>query len=83
MTRRVPKTEEGGPADQGALLARRLAAVFLLGVVLFIPPVFTVFTRLGVVGGVPVLLAYVFGAWAAVIVALVWATRGGKGGGDA
>ncbi|WP_020654292.1 hypothetical protein [Massilia niastensis] len=48
----------------------RLIALFLLGNVLFNYPVLALFNRTGTVFGIPVLYAYVFGAWALFIVLL-------------
>lgn len=47
--------------------AQRLVAVFVLGCVLFNFPVLAVFNRAGDVFGIPVLYAYIFLAWAALI----------------
>lgn len=41
----------------------KLAALFLLGVVLFTPPLVLLFAGGGRVGGIPVLYLYIFGAW--------------------
>lgn len=48
----------------------RLIALFLLGNVLFNYPVLALFNRPDTVFGIPVLYAYVFGAWALFIVLL-------------
>lgn len=48
----------------------RLVALFLLGFLLFNYPVLALFNRPDMVFGVPVLYAYVFGAWALFIVLL-------------
>ena len=52
---------------------QRLAALCLLGLLLFSYPVLAVFNVQGTVGGIPVLYAYFFVAWGALIglVALV------------
>jgi hypothetical protein len=47
--------------------SQRLAALFLLGVVLFNYPVLALFNRAAEVLGIPVLYAFIFGAWAALI----------------
>jgi hypothetical protein len=49
----------------------RLFALFLLGLVLFLPPVVSL-PRDGSVLGVPCLFVYLFGAWAALIALLVF-----------
>jgi hypothetical protein len=46
---------------------QRLAAVFLLGVVLFNYPLLSVIASGGAVFGIPVLYVYLFTAWAALI----------------
>ena len=48
----------------------RLIGVFLLAVLLFSPVVVGLFARPALPLGVPLLVLYVFGAWAAVIVLL-------------
>ena len=48
----------------------RLVCVFLLAVLLFNYPLLAVFNAAGTVAGVPLLYAYLFGAWA-LIIALV------------
>lgn len=61
------------PGRHGA----QLAAVFLLGCLLFNYPLMSVFSVEGRIFGVPVLFAYLFGAWATLIalVALVTEQR--------
>lgn len=49
------------------LTAQRLAALFLLGCVLFNYPVLALFNRAASVFGVPVLYAWIFAAWLALI----------------
>ena len=53
------------PARTGA----RLVGLFLLGCLLFNYPLVTLFDRPILVAGVPLLYAYLFGAWALVIAA--------------
>ena len=55
--------------------SERLVALFVLGVVLMIPPILEIFNQPVRVLGVPVLYLYVFLAWAALII-LVAATAG-------
>lgn len=50
--------------------ARRLAALFVLGVILFFSPLLVLFNRPAPLAGVPLLPLYLFSAWA-VLVALV------------
>jgi hypothetical protein len=46
---------------------QRLAALFLLGCLLFNYPLLQLFARDGTLFGMPLLYCYVFGAWAALI----------------
>ncbi len=46
---------------------QRLAALFLLGCLLFNYPLLQLFARDGAIFGIPVLYCYIFGAWAALI----------------
>jgi len=46
---------------------QRLAAIFLMGCVLLNYPILSLFAVPGEVGGVPLLFAYAFAAWAALI----------------
>ena len=52
---------------QSTVKSQRLAALFLLGVMLFNYPVLALFNRAADVLGIPVLYAFIFGAWAALI----------------
>ena len=45
----------------------RLVALFLLGALLFTPPLIALFNNATIVLGLPMLYLYLFGAWAAVI----------------
>ena len=49
------------------LKGQRLAALFLLGVLLFNYPLLQLFARDGMILGLPVLYCYLFSAWAALI----------------
>jgi hypothetical protein len=49
------------------LSAQRLAALFLLGWLLFNFPLLALFNRSVEVLGIPLLYAYIFGAWLALI----------------
>ncbi|MBS1694583.1 MAG: hypothetical protein JST91_20410 [Actinobacteria bacterium] len=53
----------------------RLVAVGLLALVLFNFPLLAVFDTGTLIGGIPVLWAYLFGAWILVIALLAWITR--------
>lgn len=57
------------------LRAARLAAVGLLALVLFNFPLLAVFDTDAQVAGVPVLWAYLFGAWLLLIALLAWIAR--------
>ncbi len=46
---------------------QRLIAVFVAGLILLNYPILFLFTRPAGVGGVPLLYAYVFGAWTVLI----------------
>ena len=64
-----------------SLLLARLFALFLLGLVLFLPPIVTL-PRAGTILGIPSLFAYLFGSWAALIgllAVVVVADRDGRG----
>jgi hypothetical protein len=50
--------------------SQRLVALFLIGLVLFNYPVLAAFNRATDVLGVPLLYAYLFGAWALLIALL-------------
>lgn len=58
-----PTEHRGQPEQRG----QRLAALFLLGCLLFNYPLLQLFARDGAVFGMPLLYCYVFGAWAALI----------------
>jgi len=49
------------------LKSQRLAALFLLGALLFNYPLLALFNTTAMVLGIPVLYAYIFGAWALLI----------------
>jgi hypothetical protein len=48
-------------------LTPRLVAIAVLGFLLFVPPLLSLFDRPIMVFGVPLLWVYLFGAWAAVV----------------
>ncbi len=54
-----------------AVQAQRLVALFVLGCLLFSYPLLSLFNGGGTVFGIPVLYAYLFGAWAALIALLI------------
>ena len=55
------------------ITGQRLAAVFLLGCVLFNYPLIALFNRPGEVFDIPLLYFYLFGAWALLIGLMAWA----------
>lgn len=50
--------------------AHRLAALFVLGVLLFNYPLFALFNHPALLGGVPMLYVYAFVAWALLVALL-------------
>jgi len=52
------------------LVAQRLVALFLLGCLLFNFPLLALFNRHGEIAGIPLLYAYIFGVWLALIVSM-------------
>lgn len=54
-----------------ATQAQRLVALFALGWLLFSYPLLSLFNIGGTVFGIPMLYAYLFGAWALLIVLMV------------
>ena len=48
-------------------LTQRLVAVAVLGFLLFAPPLLSLFDLSGLVFGVPIIVAYLFAAWALII----------------
>ncbi len=53
--------------NRSSLTAQRLAALFLLGCVLFNWPLLALFNRSAMVFGIPLLYAFIFGGWALLI----------------
>ncbi len=51
---------------------QRFMALCMLGVLLFNYPILALFNISGVVFGIPVLYAYIFGAWAGLIALMAW-----------
>ena len=56
---------------------QRFVALCMLGVLLFNYPILALFNVSGVLFGVPVLYAYVFIAWAALIALMAWIAESG------
>ena len=59
----------------GSVRAARLVSLFLLALLLFNYPLLGVFNAPGSVFGIPVLYAYLFAAWSAVIALAALAVR--------
>ena len=57
------------------LTAQRLVALFLFGCLLFNFPLLAVFNRDVDVFGIPLLYAYIFGAWLLLIALVAWTTE--------
>ena len=55
--------------------SQRLVALFLLGAALFNYPLLALFNRAAQVLGIPLLYAYIFGAWALLIALLALAVE--------
>ena len=56
---------------------QRFVALCLLGVLLFNYPILALFNVSGTLFGVPVLYAYMFIAWAALIAMMAWIAESG------
>jgi len=56
--------------------AQRMIALCMLGFVLFNFPVLALFNVPGTLFGVPVLYAYIFVAWTALIALMAWVAEG-------
>jgi len=52
-----------------------LAACFVLFTALLVWPLLTIANRPRLIAGVPALVLYLFGVWAAIVVVLAWAAR--------
>ena len=57
---------------------QRFVALCMLGVLLFNYPILALFNVSGVLFGVPVLYAYMFVAWAALIALMAWIAESGR-----
>ena len=53
--------------DSGNRTHERLLALFMLGVLLLLPPLLLIFNRPARILGIPALYLYIFSAWALVI----------------
>jgi hypothetical protein len=61
---------------RSALTGHRLAAAFLVGLLLFCSPIPALFDRAVSWNGIPVLYLYLFGAWTALIALLALILQG-------
>lgn len=61
---------------RSALTGHRLAAAFLVGLLLFCSPIAVLFDRPVFWNGIPVLYLYLFGAWTALIALMAWILQG-------
>ncbi|MBI3635514.1 MAG: hypothetical protein HY216_04745 [Candidatus Rokubacteria bacterium] len=52
-----------------------LAACFVLFTGLLVWPLLSIANRAATVGGIPTLVLYLFGMWAAIVAVLAWAAR--------
>ena len=57
------------------MIARRLAALFLLAVILFNYPILSLFNLDVYLFGLPLLYVYVFSAWVVIVAFIALATR--------
>ena len=57
---------------------QRFVALCMLGIVLFNYPVLALFNVSGTLFGVPVLYAYMFIAWVALIALMAWVCESGR-----
>ncbi|MGE5615300.1 MAG: hypothetical protein ACM3X5_00150 [Bacillota bacterium] len=55
--------------------AQQLVGLFLLGCLLFNYPLLALFNVRATVGGIPLLYAYLFAAWALVVALVAWVIR--------
>jgi hypothetical protein len=61
--------------NRSRLAAQRLVALFLLGCLMFNFPLLALFNQGGEVFGIPLLYAYIFGAWLLLIVLMAFAAE--------
>lgn len=64
------------------LASQRLVGVFALGWLLFNMPLLALFDTDSTVFGIPLLYAYLFGAWALLVLLLAWLSSGKAGRGS-
>jgi hypothetical protein len=64
--------EEEPAMNRYSLTGQRLAGIFLLGCVLLNYPILYLFNTRGEVFGIPVLYAFLFGAWLVLVGLMAW-----------
>lgn len=60
----------------GSNRTSRLIGLFLLGYLLFNHPLISLFNRPSLVWGIPLLYAYLFGAWTLIIILMALIAKG-------
>ena len=65
--------------QRSMIVAQRLVAVFLLGLLLFNYPILSLFNQPRLFVGVPVLLLYIFAVWIVVILVAAWVIETRRG----
>lgn len=73
LTGRISKG--GGIMTRETINGRRLAGLFLLGLLLFNFPLLWLFNRAVLVSGIPLLYAYLFGTWTLIIALILVISR--------
>jgi len=64
--------------NPSGITRQRLAAVFLLGCLLFNYPLLSLFNNPGEILGVPLLYVYIFAAWAVLITLMAYVIEKGR-----
>lgn len=64
--------------NRSIITGQRLAAVFLLGCVLFNYPLIALFNKPVEIADIPLLYFFLFGAWALLIGLMAWAIERGR-----
>ena len=58
--------------NRSIITGQRLAAIFLLGCVLFNYPLIALFNKPGEIADIPLLYFFLFGAWALLFLLMAW-----------
>lgn len=64
-----PPARPAGPGDQRRGVRDAATVLPFLALVLLMPPIILIFATTRLVAGVPLIIVYIFGVWAAIIVA--------------